>query len=96
MPRTKTVAALKKPSAARKTIEPTRLARRYWPKLAGCGKSFTTTSPAAAVSSPRIGVYTLHLSGDVAQIESSGESSDRKAAERTKHDSGEDERQERH
>ncbi len=65
MPRTNPVAAVKKPSAARKTTEPTRLASRYWPRWLGRGTSSATTRPAVAVSSARIGVYTLHLSGDL-------------------------------
>src|SRR5436190_12507966 len=52
------------PSAARSVTDATRLARRQAPKVVGLGTTVQAAKPAAAAVSPRIGVYTLHLSGD--------------------------------
>src|SRR5215471_19228963 len=63
--RIQTVMPRSAPSAARSVTDATRLARRQAPNVVGPGTSVQAARPAAAAVSPRIGVYTHHLSGEV-------------------------------
>ena len=66
MPRTKAVAVLKKPSAARKTNDADQAREEILAKVAGCGTKLQPRQVRRQRRvSPRIGVYTLHLSGDL-------------------------------